>query len=186
VLRDAVADLPGEVQAAAVVFQDVDDAQALLAVVEAAWHQRVDDALARVAEWRVAQVVTKGNRFGQLFVQPEHLRDRPGDLRHLERMRQPGPVVISGRREEHLGLVLQSAKRLAMNDAVAIALKGRTNVVFLLRPETTARIRAPGGLRASVSRSRCSSCSRIVTARSREESSCRGARRPTSNISASV
>ena len=39
VLRDAVAHLPRQVQPRAVVLEDVDDAQALLVVVEAAGHR---------------------------------------------------------------------------------------------------------------------------------------------------
>ena len=147
VLRDPVAHLPGQVQPAAVVFEHVDDAQALLVVVEAARHQRVDDALAGVPERRVAEIVAERDRFGQLFVQPQHLGDRPRDLRDLERVRQPGPVVIAGRREEHLRLVLQPPERLAVDDAIAIALERRPDVVFRLGPQPPARVGALRRLR---------------------------------------
>ena len=147
VLGDAVAHFPGEVQAAAVVLEHVDDAQALLVVVEAAGHQRVDDALAGVAERRVAEIVAERDRFGELLVQAQDLRDRARDLRHLERVRQARAVVIAGRREEHLRLVLQPAERLAVDDAIAIALKRRPDVVFRLRPQPAARVGALGRLR---------------------------------------
>ena len=146
---------------AAVVLEHVDDAQALLVVVEAAGHQRVDDPLAGVAERRVAEIVAERDRFGQLLVQPQHLGDRARDLRHLERVRQPRAVVIAGRREEHLRLVLQPAERLAVDDAVAVALKRRPDVVFRLgrrRPRESALLAACG---ARISRSRASSCSRM-------------------------
>ena len=146
-LGDAVADFPGEVQAAAVVLEQIDDAQALLVVVEAAGHQLVDDAFAGVAERRVAEVVAERDRFGQLLVQPQDLRDGARDLRHLERVGEPGAVVIARRREEHLRLVLQPAERLAVDDAIAIALERRPHVVFGLGPETAARIGALGRLR---------------------------------------
>ena len=136
-----------QVQPAAVVLEHVDDAQALLVVVEAAGHERVDDALAGVAERRVAEVVAERDRFGQLLVQPQHLRDRARDLRHLERVRQPRAVVIARRREEHLRLVLQPAKRLAVNDAIAIALKRRPDVVFGFGTQAAARVGALGRLR---------------------------------------
>ena len=116
-----------------VVLEHVDDAQALLVVVEAAGHERVEDALAGVAERRVAEVVAERDRFGQLLVQPQHLGDRARDLRHLERVREPRAVVIAGRREEHLRLVLQPAERLAVDDAIAIALERRPDRVFGLR-----------------------------------------------------
>src|SRR5205807_5681653 len=146
-LRDPVADFPGQVQAAAVVLEYVDDAQALLVMVEAAGHQAVDDALAGVAERRVPQIVAERNRFGQLFVQPQHLRDRPRDLRDLERVGQARAVVIAGRGEEHLRFVLQAAEGLAVNDAVAIALKCGPDVVFALGSKSPAGISALGRAR---------------------------------------
>src|SRR6185295_11224593 len=145
-LRDAVAHFPREVQSRAVVLQRVDDAEALLVVVEAAGHQRVDDALTGMAERCVAEIVAERDRFGELFVQPQDLGDRARDLRDLERVRQPRAVVIAGRREEHLRLVLEASKRLAVNDAVAITLKRRPNGVRRFRPQTTLTGGAAGGL----------------------------------------
>ena len=147
VLGDAVADLPRQVQPLAVVLQDVDDAEALLVVVEAAGHQRVDDALAGVAERRVAEIVAERDRFGELLVQPQHLGDGARDLRDLERVREPRAVVIAGRREEHLRLVLQPPERLAVDDAVAVALKRGAHVVFRRGAEAPARVGALGRLR---------------------------------------
>ena len=171
VLGDAVAHFPGEVQAAAVVLEHVDDAQALLVVVEAAGHQPVDDPLAGMAERRVAEIVAERDRFGQLLVQPQHLRDRARDLRHLERVRQPGPVVIAGRREEDLRLVLQPAERLAVDDAIAIALKRRPDVVFRFRRAGGRANRRSWPPAAPGSRARAaSSCSRIVSMRLRSRS----------------
>jgi hypothetical protein len=74
----------------------------------------------------------------------QHLRDGARDLRYLEGMRQAGAVVIAGRREEDLCLVLQATKRFRVNDTIAIALKCRPDVVFRLGSEPTFRI---GGLR---------------------------------------
>ena len=147
VLGDAVAHFPGEVQPSAVVLEQIDDAKALFVVVEAAGHERVDHAFAGMAERRVAEVVTERDRFGQLFVQPQDFGDRARDLRHLERVRQPRAVVIAGRREEHLRLVLQPAERLAVDDAIAIALERRPHFVFGLRTKTAARVGALGRLR---------------------------------------
>ena len=67
-LGDAVAHFPREVQAAAVVLERVDDAQALLVVIEAARHEPIDDALAGVTERRVTEIVAERDRFGQLLV----------------------------------------------------------------------------------------------------------------------
>ena len=146
-LGDAVAHLPREVQPAAVVLEEIDDAKALHVVIEAARHQLVDDFLAGVPERRVAEIVPESDRFGQLFVEAQHFGDRPGDLRDLERVRQARPVMIAGRREKHLCLVLEATERLAVNDAVAIALKRRSNIVLALRTQTAPRIGAFGPLR---------------------------------------
>ena len=147
VAGDAVADLPGQVQALPIALEHVDDAQALLVVVEAGRAQRLEHALAGVAERRVAQIVAEGDRLGQLLVQPQHLGDGAGDLRHLEGVRQARPVVIAGRREEHLRLVLQAAERLGVDDAVAIALERRPDRILGLGPEPALGGGAAGRLR---------------------------------------
>ncbi len=147
VTADAVAHLPRQVQAASVVLEHVHDAKALLVVAEAAGHERIEHALAGVAERRVPKVVAERDRFGQLLVQLQHLGDRARDLRHLERVRQTCPVVIAGRGEEHLRLVLQPPERLAVDDAIPIVLKRRPHIVFGLGPETAARVGALGRLR---------------------------------------
>ena len=72
---------------------------------------------------------------------------RPRNLRHLERVRQPRAVVIAGRREEHLRLVLQPAERLAVDDAIAIALERR--------PDVDPPARAAGGPRLSALLAAC-------------------------------
>src|SRR5204863_6460908 len=69
------------------------------------------------------------------------------NLRDLERVREAGAVVIARGREEHLRLVLQPAERLAVDDAIAVALIGWPHIVFALRSQTSARVRALGGLR---------------------------------------
>ena len=54
----------------AVVLEDVDDAKALLVVVEAAGDEVVEDALAGVAEGRVSEIVAERDGLGQLLVEP--------------------------------------------------------------------------------------------------------------------
>ena len=147
VLRDAVPNLPGEVQSSAVVLQHVHNPKALLVVVEAARNQPVDDPLPRVAKRRVPQIVAERDRLGELLVQAQHLGNRPSDLRDLERVSQPRSIVIAGRRKKDLRLVFQSPEGLAVNNPVPIALKRGTDVVFRLRPQATLRLDAPGGLR---------------------------------------
>ena len=142
--RDAVAHFERQVEPLPAVLEHVDDAQALLVVAEAAGHEPIDDALPGVTERRMAEVVAEGDGFRQFLVQPQHLGDAAGDLRHLERVRQPRAVVIAGRREEDLGLVLEPPEGLGVNDAVAIALKHRPDGIGRLGAETAA---AGGALR---------------------------------------
>src|SRR5687768_9773580 len=106
-----------------IVLEDVDDAKALFVVVEAARNELVEHPLTGMAERRVPEVVAERDGFGQLLVEPQHLGDAARDLRDLEGMREPGAVMVAGRREEHLGLVLQPPERLAVDDAIAVALK---------------------------------------------------------------
>src|SRR4051812_27612443 len=146
-LGNAIPNLPRQVQPLAVVLEHVDDAEALFVVVEAAGHELVDDAFAGVAERRMSKIVTERDRFRELFVEAEDFGDRPRDLRHLERVCQPRSIVIAGWSEKDLGLVAEAAERLAVDDAVAVALKRGTDVVLTLGPQTPARICASGGLR---------------------------------------
>ena len=128
---DAVTHFPCQVQAFAIVLEHVDNAQALLVVIEAARHQLAQDTLTGMAERRVAKIVAERDRLGELLVQVQHLGDRSRDLRNFQRVRQAGAVVIAGRRKEHLRLVLEAAKRLGVDDAVAVALESRPNRIFV-------------------------------------------------------
>ena len=77
---------------------------------------------ARVTEGGVAEVVPEADGLGQDFVEAQRLRDRARDLRHLQHVCEPGPVVISFRRQKDLCLVLQPPECLAVDDAVAVPL----------------------------------------------------------------
>ena len=83
--------------------------------------------LADVPERRMPQIVPQRNCFRQVLVQLETTRQCPGNLRHFQRVRQPRAVVVAFRREEHLRFVFQAAKRFAVDDAVAVALKIRAH-----------------------------------------------------------
>src|SRR5207253_699439 len=56
-------------------------------------------------------------------------------------------IVIAGRREEDLGLVLEPPERLAVNDPIAVALKRRPDVVFFLGAKAAFRVGALRRLR---------------------------------------
>ena len=55
--------------------------------------------------------------------------------------------MIAFRREKNLRLVFEPAKRLAVDNAIAIALIGRAQIVFRLEAIAAARVRALRGSR---------------------------------------
>ena len=92
---------------------------------EAGGHAAVQRVLADVPERRMAEVVAEPDRLDEILVESQRAGHRPRDLRDLERVCEPGAVVVAGRRDEHLSLVLEASKRLGVHDAVAVALKRR-------------------------------------------------------------
>ncbi len=98
----------------------------------------------------------------------------------------PRPIVIAGRGEKHLRLVLQPPERLAMDDAIAVALKRGPDVVFRLRPKPAARVGALGRLRREdLALARLELLAQLHDVISRRKL-VPLARRPTPNTSASV
>ena len=135
---DAAPHLAREVQ----VFEQVHQPQTLLIMAEAERADLIERTLPCVAERRVTEVVAERDRFGKILVEAERPRDRPRDLRDFERVRQPGAVVVALRGDEHLRLVGQAAERLAVQNAVAVALKAgavRTGRDFPLAARTFVR-----------------------------------------------
>src|SRR5918995_1431333 len=102
---------------------------------------RVQHRLAGMPEGRVAEVVTESDRLRQVLVQTESARRATGDAAGLERVREPGAVVIALRRDEDLRLVHQAPKRLRVHDPVAVALERRpvVRVGLLLLPHSRVR-----------------------------------------------
>ena len=107
-------------------------------------HLPLQLVLAGVAERRMAEVVRQRDRLGQILVQPQRPRQRPRDLRHLQRMGQPGAVVVALVRDEDLGLLLQPPEGGGMDDPVAVALEGASGAPIPL-PGSAARGSSRGG-----------------------------------------
>ena len=103
---------------------------------------RVERALSRVAERRVAEVVPETDGLGEIFVEFERAGDRAREPRDLERVRQARAVMVALRAQEHLRLVFQAAERFRVRDAVDVALEARAHLTRRLGR------RAAGGLRA--------------------------------------
>src|SRR5665213_3659087 len=146
VAEDPVADLLTQVQAAPVAFERVHDAQRLCPMVEVApealAQAAVEHVLPDVTKRRMAEVVAEPDRLSEVLVQGEGPRDGARDPRDLEGVGQAGAVVVALGGDEHLGLVLETAKRLAVDDPVAVALKRRAQPAVVLGDD------AEGGIRA--------------------------------------
>ena len=128
VLDQALERLPGEVQPVergVAPLEPGHEAKRLGVVVEAAERRHAvgERVLAGVAEGRVAEVVRQRQRLGEILVEAERAGERAGDLADLDRMGEPGAVVVALVEDEDLGLVLEAAEGARMDDAVAVALE---------------------------------------------------------------
>ena len=127
-LGKAFEQIPGEVEPVmrrVRAFDPHHRAQRLRIVAEApvARHRIGQRRLARMAERRVAEIMRKAQRLGQILVEPERAGDHSADLRDFETMGQAGAVMIAIGRDEHLRLGLQPAEAHRMDDPVAVALE---------------------------------------------------------------
>jgi hypothetical protein len=127
---DAVAYLPGQVQ----ILEHLEDADALRGMVPAIRRKvRRQRLLPGMAEGRVTDIVAQRDGLGQRLVQPESRCQRARDLGDLQGMGKPSDEVIAVRMQEDLGLVLQAAEGLGVDDPVPIALEGGAEGVRRLR-----------------------------------------------------
>ena len=125
-------------------LQLVHHPHALLVVFKAAGAQSVQRTLARVAEGRVPQIVPQGNGLGQVLVQAQRPGDGAGDLVHLQRVGEPGAVVVALGRKEHLRFLFQPPEGLAVDDPVPVALVAGAQGAGLLRPQAAPAVFAQG------------------------------------------
>ena len=91
----------------------------------------VQCALSRMAKGRVSQVMGQADGLGQILVEAQGTGNGAGDLRHLQRVGEPGAVEVALRREEHLRFLLEPPERLAVDDPVTVPLEHRTDRVLL-------------------------------------------------------
>ena len=77
---------------------------------------------------------------------PSARGQRAGDLRHFQRVGQPGAVMIALVEHEDLGLVLQAAEGGGMDDAVAVAAKRRCGLAGRLRMKPPAAFSRIAGI----------------------------------------
>ena len=104
--------------------------------------------LSRVAERRMTEVMGEAERFGEVLVEAERPSHGPPDLRDLEAVGQPHPIVVPVRRDEHLRLVTQAAECDGVDQSVAVALEnvsGAARAAAILAMEPSAGSSRVGG-----------------------------------------
>src|SRR3954463_2994730 len=100
--EDPVAHLPGGVEPLSVAPEPLDRPQGMVVVPEALavalTHAVVEHLLAHVPERRVPEVVTEPDGLSQVLVEAQRPGHVAGDAGGLERVGQPGAVVVALRR----------------------------------------------------------------------------------------
>jgi len=96
--------------------------------------------------------VTEPDRLGQVLVQRKRPRDDASDPGRLERVGHARAVVVTGRVDEDLGLPLQPAERLRVEDPVAVPLERRPDEALLLLALASASLVRPNGERRESAR----------------------------------
>ena len=77
------------------------------------------------------------------LVEAKRTRQRARDLRHFERMGEPGAEMVAFVENKHLSLVGQPAKRRRMNNAIAVTAESIAREARCFRPKPAA---APPGV----------------------------------------
>ena len=144
VLDQSLQRLPGQVQSVKLgiaAFETGNDAKRLGVVIKAApsGHLGVERVLAGMSERRMAEIMHERDRLGEVLVATQRPRQRPRNLRDLDRVGQPGTKMVAFMGDEHLRLVFQAAERGGMDDPVAVALERRARRALDLRLEAAAR-----------------------------------------------
>jgi hypothetical protein len=78
----------------------------------------------------MAKIVRERDRVGQILVGAEVLADTPGNLSHFQGVGQARPIVVAFVICENLRLVLETPKRLGVNDSVPIPLESSSVRAF--------------------------------------------------------
>ena len=128
-MKDPVTHRVRQIEPAPLPLQGVHHPQRVAVVAKAPprplAQRLVQHLLADVPERGMPQVMPKPDRLGEVLVQPQRPRRRPRDAAGLEGVREARPVVVPLRRDENLRLVLEPAKRLGVDDPVAVTLEWR-------------------------------------------------------------
>ncbi len=124
------------------------DTQRLRIMIEAAigFHPLIQRIFAGMPKRRVTKVMHECYGFGEIFIKPQSARQSTGNLRHFNRVGQAGSIMIPLMGDEHLCLMLETAKSGGMDDSIAIPLERRSCSAFRLRHQPTSAQRRITGI----------------------------------------
>ena len=117
--------------------------------------QMIEGALARMAEGRVAQIMRQTHRLDEVRIDEkpviqratgprlEPIADGLANLRHFQRMGQPGPVKIVLAAPKHLGLVLHAPECRGVQHPVPVHLKRRPIIFARRRRRAPRHVKVP-------------------------------------------
>lgn len=136
VLLQAFKDLPTEIQSGmrtAVLRKPRDDAERLLVMFKARsplLHPMMQCLFARMAEWRVTQVMGERDAFRKILIQAHRTRKVSAELRYFHRVRQARAVMIPLPFHKHLRFAFEPPKSISVDDPIPIALQGKSGLIF--------------------------------------------------------
>ena len=120
--ENALPDFVRKVKPAPLSFYTLHDVKALPVVSEAAGQNLVQLVFTDMPKRCVSKVMPKPYRLGEVFIEIERARDGARNLADFESVGKAGNIVVAQWRNEDLRLMLQPAERLAVEDAVSVAL----------------------------------------------------------------
>ena len=120
--ENTLSDFVRKVKPVPVSFYTLHDVKALLVVSEATGQKLVQLVFTDMPKRCVPKVVPKPYRFGEVFVEIERARNGTRNLADFKSVGKAGNIVVAQWRDEDLRLMLEPAERLAVEDAVSVAL----------------------------------------------------------------
>src|SRR5690606_17320018 len=126
--KDAFARLVHQVKSvegAVALFKQIDCAQGLQIVLEAAvgLHAFIERILPGMTKRRMPEIMGQGHSLGKVVIEVQGTRNGPPDLCHLDAMRQTGTEQVAFVVYENLGLVFEAAKSGRVDDAITVTLE---------------------------------------------------------------
>jgi hypothetical protein len=116
-------------------FQLFDDAEALAASTEAAaiLHELVESLFHRTTERGMPEVAGEGDGFSQVLIERKRTAEGAGQGGDFNRVSKTGADMIPGAVEGDLGFVFEATEGGTVNDAFAVPLEFRAEIVGFLR-----------------------------------------------------